>query len=83
MVKLSWRNKLIFFAVVVAIIPIAISGYNMIGSTKDELKSSTNYELMSTAGQLAQEINSFYSNRWLAPLLLIRSGLESEELGAE
>ncbi|RPI01321.1 MAG: HAMP domain-containing protein [Calditrichaeota bacterium] len=83
MVKLSWRNKLIFFAVIIAIIPIAISGYNMIGSTKDELKSSTNYELMSTAGQLAQEINSFYSNRWLAPLLLIRSGLESEELGAE
>lgn len=68
---------------VVAIIPIAISGINMIGSTKDELKSSTNYELMLTTGQLAQDINTFYSNRWLAPLLLIRSGLESEELGAE
>jgi signal transduction histidine kinase len=83
MLKLSWRNKLIFFAVIVAIIPIAISGINIIGSTKDELKSSTNYELMSTAGQLAQDINTFYSNRWLAPLLLIRGGLESEELGAE
>ncbi|MBN2354874.1 HAMP domain-containing protein [candidate division KSB1 bacterium] len=83
MPKLNWRTKLILFAVVVAIIPIAISGSNMINSTKDELKSSTNYELISTAGQLAQDINAFYTNRWLAPLLLIRSGLESEDLGAE
>jgi signal transduction histidine kinase len=83
MFKTNWHNKLIFFAVIVAIIPIAISGFNMITSTKDELKSSTNYELMTTAGQLAQDINAFYANRWLAPLLLIRSGLESEELGAE
>ncbi len=83
MLRLNWHNKLIFFAVVVAIIPIAISSFNMINSTKDELKSSTNYELMMTAGQLAQEVNTFYANRWTAPLLLIRSGLESEELGAE
>jgi two-component system, NtrC family, sensor kinase len=83
MFRLNWRNKLILFAVVVAIIPIAISGINMIGSTKDELKSSTNYELILTAGQLAQDVNTFYSNRWLAPMLLIKSGLESEELGAE
>jgi len=80
---MNWHNKLIFFAVVIAIIPIAISSFNMINSTKDELKSSTNYELMMTAGQLAQEVNTFYANRWTAPLLLIRSGLESEELGAE
>jgi signal transduction histidine kinase len=83
MFKTNWHNKLIFFAIVVAIIPIAISGFNMISSTKDELKSSTNFELMTTAGQLAQDVNTFYANRWLAPLLLIRSGLESEELGAE
>ncbi len=83
MFKTNWQNKLIFFAVVVAIIPIAISGAKMISSTKDELKSSTNFELMTTAGQLAQDVNTFYANRWLAPLLLIRSGLESEDLGAE
>jgi len=83
MLKINWHNKLIFFAVVIAIIPIAISGFNMISSTKDELKSSTNYELMMTAGQLAQDVNAFYANRWRAPLLLMRSGLESEELGAE
>lgn len=83
MFRLNWHNKLILFAIVVAIIPIAVSGYYMLRSTKDELKSSTNYELISTAEQLSQEINTFYTNRWLAPLLLIRSGLESEELGAE
>jgi signal transduction histidine kinase len=83
MFRLNWHNKLIFFAVVVAIVPIALSSFQMINSTKDELKSSTNYELMMTAGQLAQDVNTFYANRWLAPLLLIRSGLENEELGAE
>lgn len=83
MSKLNWRKKLILFAVIIAIIPIAISGINMIASTKAELKSSVNYELILTAGQLAQDINSFYANRWLAPMLLIKSGLESEELGAD
>ncbi|MBN1154302.1 HAMP domain-containing protein [candidate division KSB1 bacterium] len=83
MSKLNWRKKLILFAVIVAIIPIAISGINMIGKTKDELKSSTNYELILTTGQLAQDVNNFYANRWLAPMLLMKSGLENEELGAE
>jgi len=83
MFRLSWRAKLVFFTILVALLPIAISSINMINSTKDELKSSTNDELINTANQLAQEINNIYADKWLAPLLLMRKGVESEELGAE
>ncbi len=82
MLKITWRKKLFIFAVIVALIPIAISSVNMIGITRVELKSNVNDELLSTAGQLAGEINNLYSNNWLAPLLLIKSGVESEALGA-
>jgi signal transduction histidine kinase len=82
MLKITWRKKLFIFAVIVALIPIAISSGNMIGITRVELKSNVNDELLSTAGQLAGEINGLYSNNWLAPLLLIKSGVESEALGA-
>ncbi len=82
MLRITWRKKLFIFAVIVALIPIAISSGNMIGITRVELKSNVNDELLSTAGQLAGEINSLYSNNWLAPLLLIKSGVESEALGA-
>ncbi len=82
MFKLTWRIKLLLFAIIVALIPIAISSVNMIKITRDELKSNVNDELISTANRLASEINSFYSNNWLAPLLVVKSGVESEELGA-
>ncbi len=54
----------------------------MIGITQDELKSQINTELILTTAQLAQEINIFYTNNWLSPLLLIRSGVENQALGA-
>jgi len=82
MFNLSWRLKLFLFAIVVTLLPIAISSTNMIGITQDELKSNVNNELILTTGQLAEEINSLYTNNWLSPLLLIKSGVESENLGA-
>lgn len=82
MIKLSWRNKLFLFAIVVALLPIAISSSNMMGITQDELKSTVNNELILTTGQLAEQINNIYTNNWLSPLLLIKSGIESEALGA-
>jgi len=82
MLNLSWRLKLFLFAIVVTLLPIAISSTNMIGITQDELKSNVNNELILTTGQLAEEINGLYTNNWLAPLLLIKSGVESENLGA-
>jgi len=82
MFNISWRQKLFLFAIVAALLPIAISSTNMIGITQDELKSNINNELIVTTGQLAEEINSFYANNWLSPLLLIKSGVENELLGA-
>lgn len=82
MLNLSWRLKLFLFAIVVALLPIAISSINMIGITQDELKSNVNNELIVTTAQLAEDINSLYTNNWLSPLQLIKSGVESEILGA-
>ena len=82
MLNLSWRLKLFLFAIVVALLPIAISSTNMMGITQDELKSNVNNELIFTTVQLAEDLNSLYTNNWLSPLLLIKSGVESEILGA-
>jgi signal transduction histidine kinase len=82
MLNISWRLKLFLLAIVAALLPIAISSTNMIGITQDELKSNVNNELIFTTVQLAEEINSIYTNNWLSPLLLIKSGVESEILGA-
>lgn len=82
MLNLSWRLKLFLFAIVVALLPIAISSINMIHITQEELKNNVNNELRFTTVQLAEDINSIYTNNWLTPLLLIRSGVESEGLSA-
>ena len=82
MLNLSWRLKLFLFAIVVAMLPIAISSINMIDITQDELKNNVNNELRFTTVQLAEDINSIYTNNWLTPLLLIKSGVESEGLSA-
>jgi signal transduction histidine kinase len=82
MLNISWRQKLFLFAILFALLPIAISSLNMITITQDELKSNRNNELIFTTGQLAEDINRLYNNNWLSPLLLIKSGVESEILGA-
>ena len=82
MFNLSWRFKLFLFAIIVALLPIAISSINMIDITQDELKSNVNSELISTTGQLAEDINNIYTNNWLTPLLLIKNGVENENLSA-
>ena len=81
MLQLSWRKKLFIFFGLVALIPIGISGWNMIGISSDEFKSSTNDQLSAVAGQIANQINNNFANRWLDPLLIIKSGLEGPELG--
>lgn len=80
--KISWQKKLVFFAIVIALAPLIISDSNIISITKDELKSSTNNELISTANNLAEEINTFYKNNFLDYLLLIKIAVENENLGA-
>jgi adenylate cyclase len=83
MFRLSLRRKLMFFAIAIAIIPLVVAGRNMIRIAQDELKSSANEQLSSTAQQLTGEINDLYEHTWLAPLLLIRNAVDSDELGVQ
>ena len=80
--KISWQKKLVFFAIIISLAPLIISDSNIISITKYELKSSTNNELISTANNLAEEINTFYKNNLLDYLLLIKIAVENENLGA-
>ncbi len=83
MFRLSLRRKLTFFAIAIAIIPLVVAGRTMIRIAQDELKSSANEQLSSTAQQLTGEINDLYARTWLAPLLLIRNAIDSDELGVQ
>jgi adenylate cyclase len=82
MVRFSLRNKLLFFSVILALIPLGIAGRTLITITQDELKSSINEELSTVAHNLTEEIDDLYRDTWYAPLLLIRNAVDNEHLGA-
>jgi adenylate cyclase len=82
MVKFSLRNKLLFFSVLIALIPLGIAAYTNISITRDELKSSVNEETSMVAGALSMQIDEMYRDTWSAPLLLIRNAVDNENLGA-
>ena len=83
MITLSLRNKLLFYSVALATIPLGIAGRKMIRITQDELKSSANNEISTTVDRLTSDIDDFYEFTWRAPLLLVASGIENEQLGPE
>lgn len=82
MLKFTLRKKLLFFSVILALIPLGIAGRSMIRMTQDEVKSFLNDELIVTADQIAQDIDNFYTNTWLAPLLMMKRVVEDETLGS-
>jgi adenylate cyclase len=83
MPRLNLRNKLLLFAVVIAIIPLLIAGQSLIRIARDEMKSSANEQLVATTRQVADEIDTYFEQTLMAPLLLIRSALDDEKLGIE
>ena len=83
MPRLNLRNKLLLFAVVIAIIPLLIAGQSLIRIARDEMKSSANDQLVATTRQVADEIDTYFEQTLMAPLLLIRSALDDEKLGIE
>src|SRR5918996_1053130 len=83
MFRLSLRRKLMFFAIAIAIVPLVVAGRTMIRIAQDELKSSANEQLSSTAQQFTGQIDDLYEHTWLAPLLLIRNAIDSDELGVQ
>ena len=81
--RLNLRQKLLLFAVVIAILPLIVAGRTLIRIAQDELKSSANEQLVVTSQQLVEEINDLYERTWLAPLILIRNALDDPRLGIE
>jgi adenylate cyclase len=79
--RISLRSKLLVFAIVIAVVPLVVAGRNMIRIAQDELKSSANSELVTTAEQIVAEINDRAERTWLAPLVLIRNAIDDERLG--
>jgi adenylate cyclase len=83
MPRLNLRNKLLLFSVVIAIIPLLIAGQSLIRIARDEMKSSANDQLVTTARQVTDEIDSLFEHAWIAPLLLIRNAIDEESLGVQ
>ena len=81
--RLSLRQKLLLFAVAIAILPLVVAGRTMIRIAQDELKSSANEQLVATSQKLVDEINDLHERTWLAPLVLIRNALDDPQLGVE
>jgi len=83
MPRLNLRNKLLLFAVVIAIIPLLIAGQSLVRIARDEMKSSANDQLVGTARQITDEIDDLYQHAWLAPIQLIRNAVDDDTLGPE
>ncbi|WP_421724759.1 adenylate/guanylate cyclase domain-containing protein [Bauldia sp.] len=83
MPRLNLRNKLLLFAVVIAVIPLLIAGQSLIRIARDEMKSSANDQLVTTAGQITDEIDSLVDNAWMASIRLIRNAIDDEALGPQ
>ena len=72
--------KFFLFAAMVAVVPLALVGQNLVQITRDELKSAANEDLTGVAAQLRSEFDNLYQGRWLAPLMVIRSGVDNPDL---
>lgn len=74
---------MMLFTVLIAAFPLLVSGQTLIRIAEDELKSSANEQLVSSAKQVAQEIDLFYEYSLYAPLDLIRNAIDGDTLGVE
>ncbi len=83
MPRLNLRQKLLCFALLLAVVPLLVAGRTLIRIAQDELKSAANDRLIATARQITEGINARYEQTWLAPLLLIRNALDDERLDVD
>ncbi|WP_299355089.1 adenylate/guanylate cyclase domain-containing protein [uncultured Shimia sp.] len=72
--------KFFIFAALVAVVPLALVGDNLIRIARDELKSAVNEDLTGVAGQVSGEFDALYQGLWLVPLSVIRSGVDNPQL---
>ena len=66
------RAKFFVLATLVAVVPLALVGENLVRITRDELKSAANEQLTEVAAQVSGEIDAAYAGRWMTPLMLVR-----------
>jgi adenylate cyclase len=81
--KLRLRTKLMFFAALIAALPLVVAGQSIIRVAQDELKSSANEQLAVTARQLSDEFNAFFEYSQFTSLDLIRNAIGGNKLGLE
>lgn len=75
------RVKFFVFAVLLAVGPLALVGQNLTQLSRDELKSAANEDLTTVAAELRTAFDNTFEGRWLTPLMVIRNGVDSNELG--
>jgi len=75
------RAKFFVFATLLALVPLGLVGFNLIQIARDELKSAANEELTTVADHFARDIDDTILGYYLAPLLVIRNGVDSPDLG--
>ena len=75
------RLKFFAFATLLAVAPLVMVGQNLTRLTRDELKSAANEDLTTVAAELRGAFDSTFEGRWLTPLMVIRNGIDSAELG--
>src|SRR4051812_7595509 len=78
---ITLRVKLLVLSAVIAVIPLVFAGQSLIRIARDEMKSAANEQLVSTVREVTGQIDDMYERAWLAPLLLIRNAVDSDEVG--
>lgn len=81
--RLTLRKKLLLFSIAIAVLPLLIAGETLIRIARDELKSSANDQLTTTARQVTTEIESLYRDAWRAPLSLIANAVDNDKLSVD
>jgi adenylate cyclase len=74
------RRKILFFSLLLALLPLGLSGVSMITLTQDEIKSAINDNLINTSENLAKELDYLVSHAWRPPLELLASAINDDAL---
>lgn len=78
--RLNLLTKMLIFAAIIATLPLIVSGQSLIRIARDELKSTANEQLATTARQITDEFNDFYEFGLYSTLNLIRNSIDGEKL---
>jgi adenylate cyclase len=80
LLSLSLRRKLLLFSALIAALPLLFAGQSLIRIARDEMKSVANERLVTTVREVTGQIDDIYERAWLAPLMLIRSAIDSDKI---